>query len=248
MGLDLLDITYRIEKELNVEISHEELFDITRDNDVTVGALYDLLLKKMYLLDVARNDVRLNYHFWIEIRNILHSVTDVRLDQIELSTPLETLFPQKTRREIWAALRDACPYRVRELDYPKVVRVVGLLLAAGVVVIEWFRIWQLPGFWILWPLLGLLGVWMVSETYLKILTICAPLRSRFPSGMTTVKDLCRAVLATNYLDVCQGVEIPFDHRCLAIWQQLVQILSDTIGVDADRITFRSRLIHDLGMG
>ena len=247
MGLDLLDITYRIERELNVEISHDDLLDVSRDNDITVGALYDLLLKKMYLLDVARNDIRLNYHLWREIQNVLHSVTDVRLDQIELSTPLETLFPQKTRREIWPALRDACPYRVRKLDYPKVVRVVGFSLTSAMVLVEQFHLWQIPGARWLWPALALFGFWMFSETNLKILSILAPLRSHFPSGMMTVKDFCRAVLATNYADVCENVEIPLDQRCLAVWQQLTKILAETLGVDADKITFRSRLIRDLAM-
>jgi len=75
-----------------------------------------------------------------------------------------------------------------------------------------FQIWQVPGAQWLWPALGLLGVWTLVETYVKMLAILRPWRIRFPSGIATVKDLCRAVLAANWSshgptlgsDTCEG--------------------------------------------
>ncbi len=247
MGLDLLDITFRIEHKFDVDLSREDLAALVRDRDIIVGDLYDLVLKKLHLRDVARYDVRLSYALWTELRDVIHSVTKVPLDRIELKTPLEALFPRKTRRATWEALREASPYRIRKLDYPRVVRTVGFVLAAVMALIEQLQIWQVPGVKWLWPLLGLLGVWMLIETYTKVLSLLSPLRKRFPSGMTTVKDLCRAVLATNYADICRSDEIPSEKRCLAVWQQLTEILVDGLGVDADEITFRSRLVRDLAM-
>lgn len=246
MGLDLLDIQFRVERVFGVELSAEEFTGLVRDRDITVGDLYSLLLTKLRLRDVARYDLRLNYRLWEEMRGVVQSVTAVPQEQIELKTPLEALFPSETRRANWDAMRNACRYHLRELDYPKAVRVVGFSLAVAMVLVEQFHVWQVAGANWLWPLLGLLGIWMVSETYLKVLWICAPFRKRFPSGMATVKDLCRAVLATNYKDVCCGIEIPFDDRPVVVWEQLTGILVDALGVDADRITFRSRLFHDLG--
>jgi len=247
VGLDLLDITFRIEKELGVELSREDLDALVRDRDILVGDLYELVLRKLHLRDFARHDFRLNYALWTELQGVLHSVTEVPLDQIELKTPLEKLFPRRSRRATWEALRQASPYRVRTLDYPRAVRVAGFLLAVVMALFEQAHIWQLPGVKWLWPLLGLLGVWMLAETYAKVLSVLAPLRNRFPSGMTTVKDLCRAVLATNYADFCRHVEIPRDDRCLIVWERLTAILVDALGVDADEVTFRSRLVKDLAM-
>jgi len=246
MGLDFVEIVLDTEKTFGVELSEEDIEQLPREGDITVGDLYSLVLKKLHLRDVGRHDVRLNYHLWEGIRRVIESVTNVPLERIQLKTPLETLFPRETRRATWEALRRASPYRIPTLDYPKVVRRLGLTLAAAVVLIEQLGIWPIAGPKWLWPVLGILGIWMVSETYLKVLWICAPLRTSFPSRMTTVKDLCRTVLGANYEDVCRDLEIPMDDRCLAVWSQLTRMLAEQLGVDADTITFRSRLFRDLG--
>jgi acyl carrier protein len=247
VGLDLLDITFRIEKEFGVGLSRDDLDAVARDRDILVGDLYELVLKKLQLRDFARYDIRLNYALWTELQGVIHSVTEVPLDQIELKTPLEKLFPRKVRRATWEALREACPYQIRTLGYSRAVRRAGFLLAVVMALFEQFHIWRIPGVRWLWPLLGLLGIWMLVETYTKVLSIFAPLRNCFPPGMTTVKDLCRAVLATNYADFCRHVEIPLDDRCLVVWERLTAILVDALGVDADEVTFRSRLVKDLAM-
>lgn len=247
MGIDVLDVTFRIEKTFDIDFSHTDFASLLRDNDVRVGSLYELILKKLHLRDSARHDLGLHYDLWDEVQRILHRTLDVPAESIELSTSLETLFPGEGRREAWNALREASPYRIGELEYPRAVPVAGFLLATGMVLVEQFRLWRIVGIKWLWPLLGLCGIWMVSETYLKVLWICAPLRKRFPSGMTNVKDLCRAVLAANYLDVCERFDLSLDGRCVAVWEQLTGVLRDALGVDPDEVTFGSRLIRDLGM-
>lgn len=246
MGLELVEITLCIEDAFDVSFSGEDLEAIERDGDIVVGDLYDLVLQKMHLRDVGRYDIRLNHALWKELRGVIHSVTQAPLDRVELKTPLEALFPPETRREQWERLRQACPYRVRDLEYPKVVRAIGFSLAAAMVLVELLQIWRLPGVRWLWPLVGLFGIWMLVETHIKVLAILRRFRNGFPSGMTTVKDFCRAVLAANYGDVWQDVGVPLDDRCIAVWEQLTEILADTLGIDADRVTFRSRLMRDLG--
>ena len=246
MGLDFLDITFRIEKAFGINVSKEEVFDLVRNQDIVVGDLYELILKKLHLRDAVRSSVQSNEYLWSQMRSALQSATQSPLEQIELGLSLESLFPRETRRARWAALRETCPYRIRELDYPQIVRFGGYLLAAGVVAIEQFQVWQIPGARWFWPLLGVIAVWMVGETYAKVLSICAPLRTRFPSGMATVKDLCRSVLASNYADISSGAEVLSDDRSAAVWEQLVEILATTLGVDPTEVTFRSRLFGDLG--
>lgn len=247
MGIDLLDIRFRIEKAFGVVVSPEDWQRMVRNRDILVGDLYNFLLKELALVDHARTDIGLNYHVWEVVHQKLHQVTKIPTEEIELGTPLESLFPKPARRETWNVLRELCPYHVRELDYPKVVRRVGFLLAAGVVVIEQFQIWRLPLARWLWPFLGIVGLWMISETYLKILKICARFRTAFPAKMATVKDFCRTILATNYREICQEFQIAFDERSMAVWEQLVQILVEALGVETDEVAFHSRLIHDLGM-
>ena len=178
MGIDFLDITFRIEKEFAIPISDDDVHGLVRNGDITVGDLYDFILTKMNLRDFSRNDIRLNYALWTELQALMHSVTEVPLEQVELKTPLETLFPIGTRRESWQAFRDACPYRVCKLDYPKFVRSIAFLLAAAVVLIEQFQILQFVGVGWLWPVLGLISVFLLVETYAKMLSILSHLRKR----------------------------------------------------------------------
>lgn len=247
MGLDFLDIIFRIEKQFEVELSRDEFEEIVRDGDIAVEDLYQLVLKKLRLRDYARNSVRLNYALWTDLRDAIHAVTGVPLAQIELKTRLETLFPRKTRRIDWEALRDATPYAIGSLGYPRAVRRIGLLVAIAMALFEQFHIWQIPGVQWLWPLLGIVAIWMFVETHAKVLSTLAPLRKSFPSGMATVKDLCRTVLGANYADLCRNVEVPMDDRCLAVWEQLQQILVDSLGVKPEEVTFRARLVKDLAM-
>jgi acyl carrier protein len=246
MGLDFLDLTFRIERVFDVKMSEEDFSGLMRNRDIAVGDIYEFLLKKLNLRDVGRYDLRLNEYLWSQMRSALHSASETPFEQIQLGIALEEIFPRDMRRARWKALREICPYRVRELDYSRFIRLAGFLLATTVVLLEQFQVWQIPGAQLLWPLLGGVGIWMVCETYLKVLAICAPLRNCFPAKMTTVKDLCRSVLASNYADICDLAELALDGRCSAVWEQLVDVLVETLGVDPADVTFRSRLFGDLG--
>ncbi len=130
MGLDLLDITFRIERQFGIDLSQDDFKSILHDRDVQVGDLYDLILRKLHLRDVGRNDIRLNHALWTNVQELIGAVTEIPLEQIELKTPLATLFPGGTRRATWEALRQASPYRIGKLGYPRIVRTAGFLLAA----------------------------------------------------------------------------------------------------------------------
>jgi hypothetical protein len=245
MGMDFVEFNMRIEEEFDIEVTNDDLHSIVRDRDIVVGDYYTLLLKKLHFRDVGRYSVRLNYSLWIKLRATIHSVAHASLDDIRLSTLLEELFPRQTRRGDWEALRDASPYRIRGLDYPRWVRILGFLLALTWGVIEGFQIWQFQVARTLWVVLGIFALWMLFETYAKTLWMLAPLRHGFPSGMKTVKDLCRNVLSANYSEICNEADIPLDDRAVKVWEKLTEILAET--VDRDAISFRSRMVKDLGM-
>ena len=46
---------------------------------------YDLVLKKLQLRDVVRYDFGLNYAVWEELQNVIHAVTNVPLEEVELT-------------------------------------------------------------------------------------------------------------------------------------------------------------------
>jgi len=184
---------------------------------------------------------------WKEVRQLLQAVAECQASEIELKTALGTLFPKSSRYTDWKKLRAMSPYRIPDLDYPFAVRATGLALSLCMVLAETFHVWQVAGANWLWPMLGLLGIWMISETYLKLLPLFARWRYRFRGNMTTVKELCRIILASNYEKVSIDANMAYDGRCLRVWSELTEILVDTLGVDHDAITFRSGLVKDLGM-
>jgi acyl carrier protein len=254
MGLDLLDAAFRIEKEFGVKMDAEDFNGLVRDRDIVVGDLYALVLRKIQIRDTVRTDIPLNFAVWEELREQVSKATGVAKSEILLKTRLEEIFPRETRRMAWEGMRSACPYGIASLDYPRAVRPIGLALAGAMVLVEQFHIWRIPGALFLWPIVGILGIWMFAESYAKVMRVFAIWRTRFPSGMMTVKDLVRSILAGNsekILAYRQGgtageVEIPIDDRSVAVWEKLREILSGAIGVKIEKVTLESRLAADLG--
>jgi acyl carrier protein len=248
MGLDFVEVTMEIEDAFKISLGDDQFEGLINDRDILVGDLYEHILTKLHLRDVGRYSIRLNFDLWQEIRQLLSDVTGVPSHRIELKTPLETLFPRDTRTDVWERLHEASPYRIPKLDYPWIVRATAFAFTIAVVATEQFQLWQRgPGMGWLWPAAGLLGMWMFVETYAKVIAALRRYRTSFPKGMTTVKELCRTVMAANYADICHDAGLPLDDRCLEVWQKLTEILATTLDVDSDRITFKTRLFADLGM-
>jgi acyl carrier protein len=254
MGLDLLDIAFRVEEEFGIEMDNVDLYRLARNRDIVVGDLYAFILRKIHIRDTVRTNIPLNFAVWEELQEQLSKSSGVAKDEILLKTLLEDLFPRNTRRMAWEGMRSSSPYAIASLDYPWAVRPIGLSLAAAMVLLEQFQIWRIPGAIFLWPFLGIIGIWMFTESYTKVMFIFAVWRTRFPRGMRTVKDLVRSILANNSEKIItdkQGgitgeLEIPIDDRSVAVWQKLQEILSDALGVKVEKVTLESRLIADLG--
>jgi hypothetical protein len=116
------------------------------------------------------------------------------------------------------------------------------------VAFEQFQIWQIPGVNWLWPLLGLAGLWMFVETYAKLMSMFDFLKTCFPARLITVKDLCRAMFAANYRKICEQTRTSLAADNGRVWDRLALILEQVSGVDRANISFRSRLVQDLGLG
>jgi len=248
MGIDLLDLTVRIEEEFKVELDMDFWYDIIRDRDVVASDLYSHLLIKMHRSEYVRNDIRLNFDFWSEFQQIIQDVTELPREQIQLKSSLEQLFPKKTRYTVWQNLRDKCPYRVPDLDYPAFIRYASFCLALLAVGIEQLQFWRGQGMnFGFWLILGVAGILMFLETYTRLLSFLRPWRYRLPSGCTNVKDLCRLILSTDYEVICRGAYIPMNDRCLQVWSRLKKILVEMSYLKGQQVTFSSRLFADLGM-
>lgn len=247
MGIDLLDLNFRIERKFDVSFSQDDYLGLLVDNDIVVGDLFAAILKKKGWRDEVRNNIGLNFEAWLFVQNLVQQATGVDLDQVQLGTPLAELFPKTQRRDLWQILRDQCHYSIPELDYPPAVRPIALTVAVAAAGFDVFHLLRLPGFQWLLPLTTLVGIWILIETYVKMMSILSRWRRVFPRQMRTVKDLCRLVLYDNVEEFCRDIDINIDRESVAAWRTLVEILCDTLGVDEDEVTPRARLVADLGM-
>ncbi len=247
MGMDLMEILMRIEDDFDVDLSDDDLSEIVRDNDIVAGDLCDLIQTRCHMADIAKNDVGLNFALWGAMQRAIATATDVPLKQVQLKTTLESLFPRKSRRHQWDALRASCPLRIPELEYPRFVRISSLVLAGSIVLAEQLQLWQVPGAKWLWVVVAVFGLWAFAETYAKMFSILSAMRMRFPKGMVTVKDLCRSIVKLNYLKLTKTIEVPVDQQRTDAWPKLAEILVDILGVNPQDVTRQSRLVADLGM-
>ena len=69
-----------------------------------------------------------------------------------------------------------------------------------------------------------------------------------PPARAVVATDCEPILAGSEEGLVGSYELPADDRCRAVWQQLREILADALGVKAEVVTLKSRLIADLGAG
>lgn len=253
MGIDIVDIAMAIERTFDIRMETGDMEFLVYEGDVQVGDLYILILKKLHVRDAARFDFRLNRQLWQDVQQALHLATGTPFDEVQLQTPLVELLPRPTRLERWNAFRNALPYELPELEYPVFVPIAGMFVSVLMLVIEQVRIWQNPVAKCFWPLLGIVGVWMMVEAYFKTLRLMARFRTRLPSRWRTVKDLCRAMLKLNFANASNAALLEAidlntllaEKRCLEVWQELRSLLSNSLGIPPDMITFESKLIADL---
>jgi hypothetical protein len=77
MGLDLLDVAFRVEKTFGVPLASSDFEQLVRDRDIVVSDLYELILRRVHARDTVRNDVRLNFALWEELQQQLGEATGV---------------------------------------------------------------------------------------------------------------------------------------------------------------------------
>lgn len=247
MGLDFFELKMEIEDRFEITLEEDDWYSPTGSVIETAGDFYITILRKLIIWKSARQDIGVNFRVWDEVRDKISQVTGRPPESIRLGDSLQNLFPNSERRALWQQLREVSAYRLCELEYPKWVPKFGLCLALGMGVLDQFQIWQIPVAQQLWPILCLIGIWMMVETYTKFLWICARFRTRFPDKLQTVKDLCRIVVDKNYRDLDVPRYPPTSEFCRDVWDQMVEIFHEILGVDRDEIKPESRLIADLGM-
>lgn len=242
MGLDLVEISMQIEERFGVPFESEDYESVVTSGDVRVGDVFDLVVKKLAALEAGKRDIGLNRALCLDMQADISEVTGAPSSDIRLNTDLRELFPRSTRAALWETFQTHSQYRIPELHYPRWVSVAGVAGVPLIVLLEQLPLWQIP--FIPQVLLVLLGVAMLIETTLRLSRLMKPFRSRFPDGMRTVKQLCKAVLKRNHRSL--AIRDVYQPDANAVWPGFRDLLAETLCVEPEKITRESRLFADLG--
>jgi acyl carrier protein len=265
MGLDLLDLVFRIERTFRVKLPTDEVVgprlarkrpadgkpppgEDATDNALpypagTVGRLYFIILEQ---LSRYERPCCLGGRVFYRMRRALAEVFGTPWEDVTPASRLEEVLPLRQRRENWQRLAEAL-----DLPLPPLVRPVRLELAlhlsgsacllAGVLAALLTAAGRGPGS--VWIVLGLLAFNVLKSRLAWFLTrswaVC------FPPSCPTVKGLIRTLLRTEYGQI---VEQERAWHQLEVWYALQAILVETLEVAPETVTLEAHLARDLGAG
>ncbi len=259
MGLDSVDLVFRIRKNFDVELSPQDFQDPPAPGSkrptlrTTVGDLYEVVVSKRALLDLPPPENHLKEAAITDVCRTLAEVTEIPEEAIGLDDRLEEFLPRKGRRRMWRrmgrTLKVKLPPLVADRPWYRITwwLIFGGTFTATCVWLVWL-LRQSDDPWLSIMLsvpLGLVSGLMVAAATAGVVMYLPwwPLRG-IPRGMITIEHLAQFVLACNrkyYVELC-GSDSNED-----IWPSLQAIVADVLDVDLGEVTKEADLIKDLGM-
>ena len=256
MGIDLMDISFRLEKNSGVKMSRDDWPSLVRDNDIMVGDLYSLLICRSKLSEDLRADMELNESVWFRVQSAVAGISGKEVSEINLGISLNELFPMEERREQWEALRKELDLSTPSLEnttrdqrwistgWLMRIAVPTILLASGCFSFPFFSSTATYVMEVIGCLLSCAVVNAIQSTLVR--RYWEPRRTNFPDKMLTLKEFCRRVRDINAHRL-MGRRVSQDlDEGLRLWESLKVSLIDALGVEESNITMQARLVKDLG--
>jgi acyl carrier protein len=233
MGLDYVELVLALESRFKIHISDEEAGSVR-----TVGDLYQVVLANLKIEPEGESRGCLTSAAFYRTRRALVNALSLDRRDIRPSTPLEPILPWTKRRRLWRCLQSKTELSIPKLRHPNWIQMT--LLATGVLVaMVPIRSRPLDLNTALTAIgLSLLGL-CVAALFMRI---TMPLALGFPSGVVTVGDLAKSVLAINYSRLLE--EIGQQNR-KDVWDALCAVMIEQLGVKASQIKPDASIANDL---
>jgi hypothetical protein len=229
MGLDAVELVLEVENAFGFSIPDDDA-----ERLATVGQLYDYILARRFH---AEQDSCLSSMAFYRVRRALISVLRIPRDSVRVATALATIIPRR-RRRTWRAIEKNTGFRLPPLRRPQFVTVLAALItiALGIATsaLLGFRLGN-GGIIVALLSMGVIGFAMVRLT--------ESLATVFPPDTTTVGELAKGVLARNYPAIV--TESRKSATDAEVWDMLLRIISDQLGVRADQLTREANFVRDL---
>ncbi|MDA1231469.1 MAG: hypothetical protein O2856_11895 [Planctomycetota bacterium] len=255
MGIDLLDVSFRLEKTTGVMLTADDWSGLASDKDIVVGDVYTLLICRLGLAHEIRTDIELNESIWHQVQAAVSRISSKSPVEITMETTLDNLFSKETRRTRWSTLRKELGLGIPHLENSATDQrwisassllciLIPLAIFATCVSVAYGRgvtAFVFAGGISLICFLALNAVRLALSR-----TIWEPRRVCFPRQVVNVKELCRRVRDINaHRLIGRPLSKDLDDG-RKIWIDLKAALVDALGVDDEEITMQARLIKDLG--
>jgi acyl carrier protein len=235
MGIDLLDVQWRIERTFRIRVRRDEWEKMFGSG--TVGELYTFVLEKM---GATRWPFCLGVPVFDRVRAALAAEFGVPAEEVTPSADLALLLPSR-RRQAWARLRRALDLSLPALQRPVLIdRLATSLIFKGMVClyppVAALLLWWDPAALVSCVASGFgLGGFVLVMTY--------PLAVQLPPSCATVKGFITTLLRQHY-GLLAGREQMWHHR--EVWYALQTILVEALNVRPEDVTPASHLVQDLG--
>ena len=92
MGIDLLDVSFRLEKTTGVKLMADDWSALVVENDICVGDLYSLLICRLDLSHEIRTDIELNETVWHRVQAAVARISNKSPADITMEMTLCELF------------------------------------------------------------------------------------------------------------------------------------------------------------
>jgi|GEM_PF-988573 len=237
MGLDGVELVIATEETFGIKIE-----DAEASRTVTVGQWYELVCNKLKI--ESQNSCATQKAFYT-LRKQIISLLNIKRSEIRPDTLVETIFPLSTRKHIWEIFVKNTPLKLPILRFPPWVYKIMVSYVILVLLI-------IVGYWILYATLwlhrgelnvfiGAIEISVVSfSLFWLFYKIAFPFSVYLPSSCRTLGDLSREVLVLNTEHFK-----PFSEK--DIWVILVNLISEQLGIEKDRIKPESSFVKDLGL-
>ena len=243
MGVDLLDITFRIEKSFGIRMTFDEwltIAGVTGETvepgiDFTVQQVFDHILDRLDESPSGYGPPQVSREVLLET---LSRFFDVPIEDLSLNTELDGLLSSADRAEKWSELSRCFKLRLPPLRRSTWLTVLIALpvLATPVVVFGLLRTWD-------FCVGGLLSVVATGTVWGTVLHMTAGRAVVLPRQCRTVQGLKGLLNGSAHK---ADMDQPGNWSREDVWGRLQEILVDCLGVDAGEVTPEARLIGDLG--
>ena len=233
MGMDGVEIVLRIEEAFAIEISANEAAAVR-----TVGALYELVLSKLETAPSLRPA-----RAFFRLRRAIGSCLGRPRSTIGPTTKLAHLLPRPTRVAAWRSLAEVTGLAFPPLRHPRWVRDTIRVLtgAAGLATLMALIAWSRPDglFWI--PVL-------VTACFAGALAMAGLYRVTgflaWELPMRTVGELAAQLTGLNRDEFGEAGELLSRQD---VWQRLVAIFCEQLGLRWEEIQPEARIVENLGV-